>query len=272
MIVTLLLGGLLGCGGAAPPPPAATADAPAPTPPLAEALYGGELGDDATPLGDRVRLLLWLRAMKLSPEAEAIAAREVVGAAELTALRAPYEALARDLASGLPEDSAAADYAAQITAARAAGPDPRKARAAWIRGALDEAAAFSATLDELQRKGMAASLFLLRKRVGAELTPELYTDLLGNPWQAGDFASLRRSRSGEQGQLDMGALFTLEGGRTDLTENLDGLKLDVLVAIALSHPDLAGAVEVLQGRRDPLDLSATEPAAVPPRATDPGSP
>ena len=288
MIVTLLLGGLLGCGGAAPPPPAATADAPAPTPPLAGALYGGELGDDATPLGDRVRLLLWLRTMKLSPEglealrsashrvraaeAEAVAAREVVGAAELTALRAPYEALARDLASGLPEDSAAADYAAQITAARAAGPDPRKARAAWIRGALDEAAAFSATLDEPQRKGMASSLFLLRKRVGAELTPELYTDLLGNPWQAGDFASLRRSRSGEQGQLDVGALFTLEGGRTDLTENLDGLKLDVLVAIALSHPDLAGAVEVIQGRRDPLDLSATEPAAVPPRATDPGSP
>ena len=104
------------------------------------------------------------------------------------------------------------------------------------------------------------------------MTTEIYTDLLGNPWQAGDFASLRRSRSGEQGQLDVGALFTLEGGRTDLTENLDGLKLDVLVAIALSHPDLAGAVEVLQGRRDPLDLSATEPAAVPPRATDPGSP
>ena len=124
MIVTLLLGGLLGCGGAAPPPPAATPDAPAPTPPLAEALYGGELGDDATPLGDRVRILLWLRTMKLSPEglealrsaslrvraaeAEAVAAREVVGAAELTALRAPYEALARDLGRGLPEDSAAA--------------------------------------------------------------------------------------------------------------------------------------------------------------------
>lgn len=276
MVATFLLGGLLGCGGAQPPAPTApAADAPAPTPPLAEALYGGELGDAAAPLGDRARILLWLRGVKLSAEgleamrqaslrvraaeARAVLTRQEMGAAELERLRAPYEALARALATGEPGDAEAAALAAQITAARAGLPDPRKARADWIRGALDEAAAFAATLDEPQRKAMAASLFFLRERVGAELTPELYTDLLGNPWQDGDFASLRRSRSGEQAQLDVGALFTLEGGRTDLTENLDGLKLDVLVAVALSTPDLAGAIEVLQGRRDPLDLSATDP-------------
>lgn len=274
MVVMFWLGGLLACGAVAPPPPPddGAADAPAQPPPLAEALYGGELGDAAGPLGDRVRILLWLRQMKLSDEgleslrqaslrvraaeAAAVEARARTGADELARLSPAYEALARDLAAGLPDDATAARYAAEISAARTGLPDPRKARADWIRGALDEADAWAATLDEDQRKAMAASLFFLRERVGAELTPQLYTDLLGNPWQAGDFASLRRSRSGEQGQLDVGALFTLEGGRTDLTENLDGLKLDVLVAIALSHPDLAPSVEVLQGRRDPLDLTA----------------
>lgn len=275
MVVPFWLLGLLSCGAPpAPPDPSPTPDIAAPAPPLAEALYGGELGEQAEPLGDRVRILLWLRQMELSPEqlealrraslavraaqADAVAARGQMGAQEAERLRPPYEALAMTLATGRPTDAEAARLAAEITAARQGLPDPRKARADWIRGALDAANAWAATLSEDQRRGMAASLFFLRKRVSAELTPDLYTDLLGQPWQAGDFASLRRSQSGQQAPLDVGALFTLEGGRTDLIENLDGLKLDVLVAIALAHPDLAPSVEVLQGRRGALDLTRPE--------------
>lgn len=260
-----------GCGAPAEVPPTPEDLPPAPTPPLAEALYAGELGLAAEPLGDRVRILLWLRSLELdaaelealreaslrvrAAEAEARAARAATGAEELARLGPAYEALARALAAGRPGDAEAAAAAEAITRARVGLPDPRAARAAWVRGALDEAARWAVTLDERQRAGMASALFFLRKRVSSDLTPELYTDLLGNPWQAGDFASLRRSRSGEQEHLDPGALFTLEGGGTDLTENLDGLKLEVLVAVALAHPGLAPAVEVLQGRRDPLDLS-----------------
>lgn len=277
MRVIVLSAWLCGCGApteeATPTPSALPSDAPArsaPTPPLAEALYGGELGAQAEPLGDRVRILLWLRGLNLN-EAELAALREAslrvraaeqaaratrltMGADEEARLRPTYEALARTLATGAPSDAEAAEAAAALTRARVGLPDPRAARAQWIRGTLDEAAAWAGTLDEAQRAGMASALFFLRKRVSADLTPELYTDLLGNPWQAGDFASLRRSRSAAQDHLDVGALFTLEGGGTDLTENLDGLKLEVLVAIALAHPDLAPSVEVLQGRRDPLDL------------------
>lgn len=268
----ILLAVLVACGGA-PPAPEPSALAPAPTPPLAEALYGGELGEQAEPLGDRVRILLWLRTLDLSPdglealrqaslrvraaEAAAEAARATMGADELTRLEPTYQALAIQLATGLPADPQAAAEA--ITKARSGLPDPRKARADWVRGALDEAETWTSTLDERQRKGMASALFFLRKRVSADLTPELYRDLLGDPWQAGDFASLRRSRSGQQDPLDVGGLFTLEGGGKDLLENLDGLKLEVLVAVALAHPDLAPCIEVIQGRRDPLDLKT--PAA-----------
>lgn len=273
----LIVGGWLsGCGGEVPPPVAPVAEqaaAPAdeaPAMPLAEALYAGELGPQAEPLGDRVRILLWLRSLELdatelealrqaslrvrAAEAAAREARARTGAEEEARLRPVYEALARELAVGRPSRSEAKEAAAALVAARKGLPDPRKARGEWVRGALDEASAWSATLDERQRAGMASALFFLRLRVSADLTPELYTDLLGNPWQAGDFASLRRSRSGQQEHLDVGGLFTLEGGRQDLIGNLDGLKLDVLVAIALAHPDLAPSVEVLLGRRDPLDL------------------
>jgi hypothetical protein len=180
-----------------------------------------------------------------------------MGADEQARLPPTYASLARQLATGLPSQPQV--DAEAITKARIGLPDPREARAAWVRGALDEAATWAATLDERQRKGMASALFFLRKKVSADLTPELYTDLLGDPWQAGDFASLRRSRSGQQDPLDVGGLFTLEGGGRDLLENLDGLKLEVLVAIALAHPDLAPSIEVIQGRRDPLDLGT--PAA-----------
>ena len=250
-------------------------DAPAPQPPLAEALYGGELGPQAEPLGDRVRILLWLRGMALSPEglealrvaslrvraaeARAEAAREALGQDEAARLQPTYAALARDLARGALTETTAAPYAAALAEAHKDLPDPRRARADWVRLALDEADAYAATLNEAQRAGMAGALFFLRRRVSADLTPDLYRDLLGDPWQAGDFATLRRSRSGAQDHLDVGGLYTLDGGEQDLLGNLDGLKLSVLLAVALAHPDLAPSVEVLQGRRDPLDLSAEPP-------------
>lgn len=269
----ILLAVLVACRGAPPAPEPSAALQPAPTPPLAEALYGGELGAQAEPLGDRVRILLWLRELDLSPEAledlrkasvrvraaeaRAQAARAAMGVEEQARVQPTYEALARQLATGLPTDPQASAEA--ITKARIGLPDPRKARADWVRGALDEAALWVSSLDERQREGMASALFFLRRKVSADLTPELYRDLLGDPWQAGDFASLRRSRSGQQDPLDVGGLFTLEGGGKDLLENLDGLKLEVLVAVALAHPDLAPSIEVIQGRRDPLDLGT--PAA-----------
>lgn len=262
---------LLACCATPPPPAAPVADAPAPTPALAEALYGGELGPQAEPLGDRVRILLWLRALDLDPtelaslrdaslrvraaEATAVAARQSTGADEAARLAPIYSEIAQDLASGTPGDTRVAAWEQALALAHQNLPDPRKARADWVRGALDEAERWSVTLDEEQRGGMASALFFLRRRVSAELTPDLYQDLLGRPWQDGDFATLRRSRSGQQDPLDPGGLFTLEGGQTDLLGNLDGLKLNVLVAIALAHPDLAPSADVLLGRRDALDLS-----------------
>lgn len=261
----------LGCGAStAPPEPSRAGAAQAPPLPLAEVLYAGELGPQAEALGDRVRILVWLRSLELSPEeleslrqaslrvraagAAAAAQREQVGQRELERLVPAYETLARALAAGPVDEAEAAALAAEIRAARDGLEDPRAVRAAGVADALGEAARWSETLDERQRRGMANALFFLRDRVGLDSAPGLYEDLLGTPWQPGDFASLRRSRSGEQGQLDVGGLFTLDGGRQDVTENLDGLKLTALTVIALGHPGLAPAVEVLQGRRDPLDL------------------
>ena len=261
------------------PPPAEVAPPVPPPMPLAEALYGGELGAEAAPLGDRVRVLLWLRAMDLDGgELEALreaalrvsaegdrarAALAAAGEEEARALAPIYAELAAALAAGVPDDAAAASAAERIAAVRAGlegtDRDPRRVRARAAAAALAEAEAWAATLDEAQRVGMAQALFFLRRQVSAETTPALMEDLLGAPWQPGDFASLRRSRSGEQGQLDIGGLFTLEGGARDLTQDLDGLKLHVLVAVALSHPDLVPAIEVLQGLRDPLDLGTGAP-------------
>ena len=275
----LLLGCLvLGCGESqtpASPPEGARREGPTAAPamppamPLTEALYAGELGPQSAAAGDRVRILLWLRGLELdeaalesmrqaalrvqAAEAAADAARVQMGEAEAERLKPIYEGLAAQLATGSPTEAEAAALADSLQQARAGLPDPRRARAEWVQGALDEAEKWSSALDEHQRRGMANALFFLRREVSADARPGLLRELLGEPWQPGDFSSLRRSRSGEQGQLDVGGLFTLDGGSQDITENLDGLKLTTLVAIALSHPGLVPAIEVMQGRRAPTD-------------------
>jgi len=244
---------------------------PAPLP-LAEVLYGGEAGDALTPLGDRVRMLLWLRSLGARPEqlralrqaslevralgARAADAMAVAGRAEAQALGPTYEALARELAGGEPLPDQLAARADGIQAARQSlDADPRDLRARWVEAALDAAGAFAETLLPEQRRGMVNALFLVRRQVGPGSAPAAYEGLLGQSWEGSSFASLKRVQSPEQDHLDPGGLWTLDAGETDLVADVAGLRLQALLAVALAHPGLAGACEVLLGARDAVDLT-----------------
>ena len=88
---------------------------------------------------------------------------------------------------------------------------------------------------------MGNALFLLRPR----LTVGDYEGLLGRPWAPGDFATMRRAGSGDQAPLDPGGLFTLDEGATSLTAELDRERVVVLTALAMEHPQLQPALDLL---------------------------
>lgn len=269
----LILLGLSGCDTALPEAPATPSPLEAPAPlPLAEVLYGGETGDALSPLGDRVRLLVWLRTLgataaqlralrAASLDVRAVgqrarAAQAEAGLQEAEALGGAYSALARDLAAGTPGDDALAAHAAALTAGRSSlGRDPRDLQARWVETALDAAGAYAETLLPEQRRGMVNALFLVRRELGPGAAPAAYEGLLGQSWEGSTYASLRRARSPDQDHLDLGGLWTLDAGETDLVGDVAGLRLQALLAVALTHPDLAGACEVMLGERDALDLS-----------------
>ena len=218
--------------------------------PLAEVLYGGELGQ---PIGDRVRLLVWLSRMDL-PEAQLAAlagagrrvAAEVarVDAAVAAAGMAEAELLAplyAELEAALLSGGDVAGLAERIAAARDGLEDPRALRAAVLRLALAEAGAWVADLDEVQAAALVDALFVLRSEVGVGSSPGTIGALLGTPWPAEDFATLVRSADAPPLDLDVGGLWSLDGG--DPRTAMEPVRREALVALVLLQPELVEACE-----------------------------
>lgn len=294
-LVRMLLGfGLL--AAACDPRPPVEAPAPpvspdaAPTLPLYEQLYAGEYGPNATVRGDRVRILVWLRALGLRPiQAESLrlnshavraglreldadqAARD---AAEIAAFGPTYDQLTVALAQGEP-DAALREAAntALVDAHKTLG-HPEGRRWTLVRAVLGRAESFLDQLEAPQRDAMRHALFFLRKPISPGIAPEFYEGLVGAAWRAGDFGSMERVRQGavDPGSLDIGGLWMVNG--EDESDSLTGLRLQVLTSLALAHPGLIPAIEVMEGRRAPLDFDTpvADPEVPLPPLVDPGTP
>lgn len=280
-------------------PPEAAVPTPAPEKPalpLYEELYAGEYGPEATRRGDRVRILVWLRALALRPpqlDALVHASRSVrlglqeLGAdqaardeAELASFGPSYDALTVALAAGDPPEAVREEAARALAEAHARLGHPETRRWTMVRAVLGRAEALVDQLDEPQRDAMRHALFFLRKPISPGIAPEFYEGLVGAAWRAGDFGSMERVRQGavDPGSLDIGGLWRVND--EDETDALTGLRLQVLTALALAHPGLVPAVEVLRGERAPLDFTETPlvlgdeplPEEVPVAAPPEGSP
>ena len=243
-------------------PPVALEEAP--PRPLVELLYAGEYGPRAAALGDEVRVLLWLRRMDLSAEqlgrwratsrrlrADDRALREQLQRLDedqAEALGPLYAELRAALSAGPVSGAQLADFAGRLEAARAAAADPRRLIQERAEAVLAVAQELLDGLDSSRRSRVAEALFFLRRAVGPDTHPESWDVLIGRPWPAGDFATLRRSASPEgAGDLDISQLWTLDGGETQTTEGIGGAGRRVILALALLHPALDEAAGALLG-------------------------
>ncbi len=258
---------LAGCWDGLPAEPGGSSEAAeeASAAPLIELLYAGDPGPRAAREGDQVRALIWLRRMALSEAqlgqllADTRGARASAGALEArladadaaaaAELRPIYGEMAEALTAGEPDEAAAAAWAERLEAARAAAPDPDELRQRWTEEVLDRASAFLDGLSPDQQARAGEALFLLRQAIGPDTTPAAWDLLLGTPWPAGDFSTLRRAASPvELDPLSPASLWTLDEGETELLDGLNPEGRLAIVALAMLHPGLEPACEALLGR------------------------
>jgi hypothetical protein len=250
--MTTVLWLLLACNTAPTLPEEAPAEA-SPLP-LYEQLYAGEVGPEARRLGDRVRILVWLRRLSLSPEQQnqmktAITDTQAIlsdlqnwentrDQQELAAFGPIYQGLETALAQGMPDETARAQAAQALAAARKTLEDPQAKRLKQMRAALDIAEKWTGTLNQIQQQSVGEALFFLR---------EPTSPFLEETWPKNSFASLRRvsSDAPPTGSLDIGGLWSLDQGKTNPIAGLEGLQRSVIALMALSHSETGPALNAL---------------------------
>jgi hypothetical protein len=228
---------------------------------LVQALYAGETVPN--PQGDRLRLMVWLASLEATDQelgaireaAVRVSERkhryrlelEAAGVEEDAALAEVYGELERRLVDGLDDEEAAA-FAERVEEARGGLTDARALHVAYVEEVLAEGRKVASMLGPGRTQAMANALFVLRSELGEGVRPALYSDLVGRPWRAGDFATLKRSELDEDAaQLDPGGIFTLDAGATQVNGTLDSTRTAVLAAMVLEDPELVSAIDRLLG-------------------------
>ncbi len=227
--------------------PAQPSEAPspeaAPESDLARALYA--LG----PQGAAARTLLWMQEMGFSPDQSAAFCAH---SAQVHQLWQGQEAHGQDLAHQaalaptlaeleqalLAGPLSQAEQTAYAQALHAAGPPPLQGRADAVRQSLQIATQLWPSLGPEQQSRVGSGLFLLRALDrGQASTPPA----LPEPWQDGDFSTLRRSTP--QPELGIAGLFALEDG--DPVSALSTTDRQIVLAMVLAHPGSPSACEAM---------------------------
>lgn len=254
----------------AAPPPAGSPEGDA----LYQVLFADEAGPQARALGQRARMLAWLRRMALRPEqlqglldlareleaAEAAVAQaaEVVGEREAVALGPVYQDVVRTLARDTPpSEDDLYQLAARLERAHAdaaQGVDLRRERYLALRRSLERARAWIDTLDVAQQERLLESRYFLRRRLGALTTPGDHERLVTTWWDAGDFSTLDDAPAQATDGMDLGGLWSAEANRREPDGQTTAVQQQAIVVMAAFEPGLPEAIEVLLGQRAALDF------------------
>lgn len=156
-------------------------------------------------------------------------------AAHVSALAPTLGELEQALIAGPLSEAVQSSYAQAL---HAAGPGTLQDRADAVRESLRSATELWAILGPEQQVELGSGIFLLRALDrGQASTPPV----LPEPWQDGDFSTLRRSTP--QPELGIAGLFALEDG--DPISALSITDRQIVLAMVLAHPGSRSACEAM---------------------------
>jgi hypothetical protein len=295
--VPLLLVLALACDGPdATPLPTAEAVAEldrATQPPLYQLLYDSPALPSATPEQQRVRILIWLRHMRLTDDQlarlDALRVTAAERAERLTAAESDliatsraeedqvYERIWTALSSGAGVDAPEmGDATERLKELRAGGQRERDLlalRMEGLRSIFDAESSFLRTLTPRQEALFADSLFFLRHRLDPIGTPSDFRVMVGSVYDPGQFDVLTRGTSDAARQrLNIGGLWSddpqVEG------HTLHEARREVLLFLALQEPGLDQAIaaaRALDQPEEPRDDNLLAPGDAP-ATGNPGAP
>ena len=255
--------------------PATPPPAPAPAgEKLYQMLYAGEFGPSASPVGQRLRVLAWsayvnfdgkqlqelvqLAAVVHRIEAEQARDRKLLDGSESAALTPVYQQLiGRYAGGGTVTEGQLGDYAVALERARVAaygGTDPRGAHYQGVMKALRTVNGWVVKLSTEQQQRLGACRFFLQRRLGPFTNPGDYGLWLGTAWSGANFASLKTElRPVDEGQLDIGGLWSADEVEKSPEGSLHGLRVSVLLLFAIESEGFVEALQVRLGTRAPDD-------------------
>ena len=285
----LLLAIALGCDGpeATPLPTAeAVSEVDRTTqPPLYQLLYDTPALPSARIEQQRVRILIWLRHMRLTDDqlarldtlritagerARRLAEAETQVLEETRASEdAIYARIWASLESGATVDAPEmGDATERLKELRAGGQRERDLlalRMEGLRSVLDAESAFLMTLTPRQEALFADSLFFLRHRLDPVGSPSDFRVLVGSVYDPGQFDVLTRGTSDAARQrLNIGGLWSddpqIEG------HALHDARREVLLFLALQEPGLEEAIAAARKLAKAAPPAAAQPPMQPPGA------
>jgi hypothetical protein len=230
-------------------------------PPLYQLLYDVPLAPEADAEVNRVRMLVWLRHMSLSPDQlEALGALRALALdreravatkeAELVARysseeRQVYTELWMNLEKGVAVDAPeVVSLVERLRELRAGGARERELlalRMDGVRSILDAEAGFLRTLTPRQEQLLADAVFFLRRRLDPIANPGDFKTLVGTTYEPGQYAVLTRGLSEiPRGPLDIGALWTDDPAAD--AHPLHEARREVILLFALLEPGLDEAL------------------------------
>ena len=220
-------------------------------------LYAGELGKEAFEAGQRVRILAWLDYVKFSASQLKSLAELTQTLSELMARQSEFEAeLARkeqDLlapvyaelaqkyrATQSPTEAELTQFAARIEKIRQdlygeSGFQSRHYKTTYDM--VQRAKKWVEAIDKPQQERIITCRFFLQRRLGPFTNPGDYGKWLGTAWNGADFASMTTaSRPVNEGQMDIGGLWSAETVDGGDTVRITGLRLGVLLLFTVQEP------------------------------------
>lgn len=237
---------------------------------LYQQLYAGEFGQQAGQIGQRARILAWFRYVGFTSDqlgSLASLAADVwrmrdddlayiaeVDAREAEALSPVYTEIVALYASGQSvTDDELAPLSLKLEQARLAaypiGDDPRAKHYTHVRLALSRVTRWLGSIPADQVVKLAACRFFLQRQLGPFVAPGDYSKWLGTAWNGSDFASLRTGvRPENEGQMDLGGLWSYEPLASDDATRITDLRASVLMLLAIESDGFEGALLVARGQ------------------------
>jgi len=227
---------------------------------LYQLLYDYHFTEPLSTLGQKVRILIWVRYMGFSRAQKRLLLnlaqryqkrqqtvtreREVIIRHYEEQLEPIYREIHQAIAVPEPDEARLGELARQLESSQLAfkrEDELHSLNIQMVRAVLSEERDFLNTLRPQQEEKLVTSLFFLREQLDPFAHPGAYRSIIGPTWNAGDFSSLVRKTNPKESHLNIGGLWGID---LESSERYDyaNVRRSAILFFVMKEPALEAAL------------------------------